>query len=450
MFGILAVVPDESRSTFDAGAIEAVADSGAQYIRIALEWAIAEPAPGQLSFETQNDAIIASVESQGLRLFPTLYVGRGWMNGNPPGQLAGGSRSFPPDDLSSAWSDDYGYSPSYYNFVFQFIRHYAGHFDYVAIENEANSKLFWGGTTEDYIRLLQTAHLAIQAADPNVMVVDSGMVSAAWGLCVALDYIDSGQMSREAAVQLALAYYSAEAASTGRLTTAKQVEQALKQTRVQEQCDRYEYILDHLGGAVEAVNFHFYEDYRALPIVTDWIRSRMTSAGYSAGLLSHEFGQRGPDVEYAEGEQHAQSVFKKLVMGASQGLEVMVWFSADTINTAAPSPDKVGLFDADGRPRLAAQAFATVAEQLNAGYHIQQILSDGPTLYHYQFANETDAPTLEALWVEGDEQTLTLTAPPGYTTVVVTDYLDNAQPAELVNGTVVFTLTTAPVWVRWE
>lgn len=449
-FGMLAVVPDASRSTSDVGAIEAVAGTGARYIRIALEWAIAEPSAGQLSFSTKNDSVIADVESAGLRLFPTLYVGRGWMNGNPPSAQDGGSRSFPPNDLGMSWSDSYGYSQSYYDFVYQFISHYQGHFDYVAIENEANSKLFWGGTVEEYVRLLQTAYLAIHAADPNVKVVDSGMVSGTWGLCAAADYIDSGQMSREAALQLALDYYSAETATTGRFNSTTQIEQALSQERVQEQCRRYEYILDHAGGAVDAINFHFYEDYRALHIVTDWIRSRMTAAGYSAGLVTHELGQRGPDTTYAEGAGQAISVFKKLVTGASLGLEVMIWFSADTINTDAPSPDKVGLFNSDGGARPAAQTYKHVAETLGAGYHLSKAVAVGPALYHYVFVNTAGNSILEALWVEGAGQVVALSAPSGYTTASVIDYLGQIQPTTADNGQITLTLSDAPVWVVWQ
>lgn len=449
-FGMLAVVPDASRSTSDAGAIEAVAGSGARYIRIALEWAIAEPEQGQLSFNTKNDNIIEEVEAAGLRLFPTLYVGRGWMNGTPPSAQDGGSRSFPPNDLGLIWNATYGYSQSYYDFVYQFIRHYQGHFDYVAIENEANSKLFWGGTEAEYVRLLQTAYLAIRAADPGVKVVDSGMVSGTWGLCAASDYIDSGQLSREAALQLALEYYSAEAANAGRFASTTQIEQALSQERVQEQCRRYEYILDHAGGAVDAINFHFYEDYRALHIVTDWIQSRMAAAGYSAGLVTHEMGQRGPDTAYAEGAGQAVSVFKKLVTGASLGLEVMIWFSADTINTSAPSPDKVGLFNPDGGPRPAAQTYKYVSETLGAGYRFSEAVAVGPALYHYVFVDGTGQPTLEALWVEGVGQIVTLTAPPGFTTALVTDYLGHPQSVITTNGQITLTLTDAPLWVIWQ
>jgi hypothetical protein len=449
-FGLLVIIPDETRSTSDAGALQAAADSGARYLRAALEWAIAEPAPGQLSFDTRNDRRIASVEAAGLRLFPTLYVGRGWMNGNPPDADHGGSRSFPPDDLSATWDDASGYSPSYYNFVYQFVSHYRGHFDYIAIENEANSKLFWGGTEDEYVRLLKTAYLAIKAADPHVRVTDSGMVSSAWGLCMVADYLASGRMSREAALALAIEYYAAESATQGRIQTAVDVERELNRDRTQEQCRRIGYILDHSGGAVDAFNFHFYEDYNAMRLVAEWVRARLKAAGYSAGMLTHELGQRGLDTAFAESEAQAQSVFKKLVTGASLGLEVMVWFSADTINTDAPSPDKVGLFNPDGSPRLAAQTFQRVAETLSAGYRFDHAPMTGPSWYHYVFADATGGLTLEALWAEGASRTVTLAAPTGYTTAVVTDYLGQTQTLAVRQGAVTFTLTAAPVFVRWQ
>jgi hypothetical protein len=86
-FGVLAVIPGSSGSTSDPAAVAAVADLGTRYMRVSLDWAISEPEPGQLSFATRNDEIIQRIERSGLRMFPTLYVGSGWMNGSPPAAM---------------------------------------------------------------------------------------------------------------------------------------------------------------------------------------------------------------------------------------------------------------------------------------------------------------------------------------------------------------------------
>lgn len=447
--GLLAVVPGTSGSTSSPEALRASASIGARYLRVNLDWSVSEPQPGELSFSTPNDRKIRLIEQAGLRVFPTLYVGRGWMNGSPPSNQQGGSRSYPPNDLTAEWSEAYGYSPSYYQFVFQFFSHYRGHFDYVAIENEANSQLFWGGTSEEYVRLIKTAYKAIKSADPNVTVADSGFVSNVWGLCIADDYLKTGLLPREVVVEMMIAYYSSETSNL-RIQSAADLDQALGDARIQEQCRRVNVMLGNMAGSVDAINFHFYEDYRVMHFVVDWIRLRTQRAGYSPGVITHEIGQRGPDVAFAEGEAQARAVFKKLITGLSLGLEGMVWFSADTIGTRAPSPDKVGLFGEGGTVRPAARTFKLVSETIGAGYRFKTAVASGPSLFHYVFEDAGNDPNLEALWTEGGGETPTLTAPPGKTQAVLTDYTGRTQTLAVINGSLQLTLGDAPVFVAWR
>ncbi len=449
-WGVLVVIPGGSGSTSDAASIAAVASVGPRYMRVAFEWDLSEPQAGQLSFNTQNDSEIAAIEGAGLRVFPTIYVGRGWMNGNPPDARSGGSRSFPPNDLGTVWNAKTGYSPTYYNFVYQFFSHYKGHFDYAAIENEANSKLFWGGTIEEYVRVLKTAYKAIKDADPHVVVTDSGFVASAWGVCIADYYISHNVMGRDQALQLAVTFYAAESRTGNRpITTPAEVERYLGRAQVKEQCRRYNYVLDNVGGSVDALNFHFYEDYNALSIVTDFLRLRAQKTGIPVRVVTNEIGQRGPDVAYAEGADQAKAVFKKMVTAQVVGLEAAVWFSADTVGTAAPSPDKVGLFGSGGVLRPAAGAFKLVAQTM-AGYKFKSALSNGPALYHYIFDDTAGKPTLEALWTEGGGQAVGLKAPQGSTQAIVTDYAGKTQTLAVSNGSASLTLTDAPVFVQWK
>jgi hypothetical protein len=270
-----------------------------------------------------------------------------------------------------------------------------------------------------------------------------------WGICIARDYIASGAKTHAEAVQLALDYYRAET-RTGkeRVTNADDAERMLKSAQVEEQCRRLETMLDSMGGAVDAINFHFYEDYDVMHFVTDWIAQRTERAGYSPALVTNEIGQRGPDETFAEGSGQAESVFKKMVTASALRVRAAIWFSADTINTAAPAPDKVGLFGSGGTLRAAARTFQLVARTL-ADYRFQSALFDGPALYHYVFVDGQGAPTLEALWSEDAGLPLALTAPPGATQAVVTDYAGQTRTLPVSGGSVALTLT-APVFVQWK
>jgi hypothetical protein len=145
--------------------------------------------------------------------------------------------------------------------------------------------LFWGGSPEKYVRLIKTAYKAIKAADPNVMVVDSGFVSSTLGLCIAQDYLEADLKSKEEVTELAIRYYSEE---TGRIKirSAADLEKALGNPKLGEQCQRITYMLENMAGSVDAVNFHFYEEYGSLPVVVEWLQMK-TRAGYSP-LVTNE------------------------------------------------------------------------------------------------------------------------------------------------------------------
>jgi hypothetical protein len=446
--GALVVIPGSSGATASTDVVKAVKGLGAGYIRVSLDWATSEPSPGGLSFDTANDRKIRLIEQAGLRVFPTLYVGRGWMNQGARSPIGSASRSGPPTDLSKVWSEDYGFSRSYYDFVYAFFRHYRGHFDHVAIENEASSKLFWGGTADEYLRLLRTAYKAIKAADPQVRVADSGLVSNLWGLCIADDDLRSGILPKERIVQFAVDYYSAP---TGRIRVRSEsdLSRLLGMAQTRQQCQQAREILAGMAGSVDDVNFHFYEDYRVMPHVVEWIRDFAQSAGYAPGVLTNEMGQRGADVGFANSEDHARAVFKKLITGWSLGLEDIIWFSADTIGTNAPSPDKVGLLGTAGEIRPAARTFRLVVGTAN-GYRLKASLATGPSLFHHVFEDAGGVPGLEALWTEGGPQTLSLSAPNDRTQAVVTDYAGEVQSYAAADGVVQLTISDDPVFVEWK
>ena len=86
-----------------------------------------------------------------------------------------------------------------------------------------------------------------------------------------------------------------------------------------------------------------------------------------------------------------------------------MWFSADSIGTCAPSPDKVGLFGGSGSLRPAANTFQLVAQTIGHGYRFETASSSGPSLCHYLFTDVTREARLEALWAEGVGRVVTLT-----------------------------------------
>lgn len=442
-FGMLLTVRNWPWSTPSGwiNTINLVDTLGHSQARVPVVWAVSEPQPGQINFNTSNDQHIQDIEERGMRPFITLFVGRGWMNG----RASSSARSYPPSDLSTIWNPEYGYSRTYYTFLKQFFSHYQGRFDYVAIENEMNSSLFWGGTADQYIRLIRTAYKAIKETDPSVKVVDSGMVSGLWGLCIARDWLATGYRTEEEAIQMALDYYR-RAALVGvyPIHTPYEVRMLLAQPYIQQSCDTVTTVLSRLGGTVDALNFHFYEDYSVMHYVTEWIDRRTQMAGYTRPKLTNELGQRGT-LAYAVGPDYAKDVFKSLITGFSLNLERVVWFSGNLRDESIAE-----LFGDNGEWRQAAYTYNLVLNTIRVQYRFRSAASTGPDLYHYIFEDTASGrPTLEAAWTEGDSQTLTLTAPAGSTLAVVTDYQSGEQTYPIQNGQVTLTIGD-PVFIRWQ
>ncbi len=309
--------------------------------------------------------------------------------------------------------------------------------------------MFWGGTADEYVRLLRTAYKAIKDADPDVFIVDSGFVSSVWGICMFDDYLKSGLKSKDEVVDMAMSYYS-EPTATHQIRSEKEFDEYLSSGRVQEQCRRVNLILGGILDSVDGVNFHFYEDYRVMHYIVDWLELKKSSVGNSPVIVTNELGQRGPNVSYAKSPEHAIEVFKKLITGLSLQLDVIVWFSVDTIGKPTPSPDKVGLFGADGILRPAARTYELVLQTINSEYYFKEVLSAGPTSFHYVFTDSHGDPNLEAIWAEGGEQFVSLSAPEYANKVLLVDYSGVSQSFPVENGSFEFLLGDVPYFIVWK
>src|SRR5438876_776755 len=63
----------------------------------------------------------------------------------------------------------------YATFIHALVIHCREHAVVWQLENEVNSKTFWGGTLGDYVQLLTTAYRAAHSADPKCMVLPAGL-----------------------------------------------------------------------------------------------------------------------------------------------------------------------------------------------------------------------------------------------------------------------------------
>ena len=164
-------------------------DFNITYVRLVIPWGAVEIESGKFSWDAQPIRRIEQSLAKGIRVIPVIRtVGADWAIKTPSQ-----SCSSPPKDLGNIFSEDYGYSKSYYNFISEVAKRYKGKFPIVVIENEVTAENFWCGDMGEYLHLVATAKKAFQDVDPDVKIADSGIPSGVWGMVMAKELIEQGK-----------------------------------------------------------------------------------------------------------------------------------------------------------------------------------------------------------------------------------------------------------------
>lgn len=131
---------------------------GAAWVRQTFSWDSIEPRPGEFQWG-RWDAIVQATAAQDLELIAVLRYTPGWAN-------AGADRNSPPADPDT-----------FAQFASAFAARYGGEIDVYQIWDEPNLSASWGGppNAPAYASLLQAAHAAIHAADPQAAVLLAGL-----------------------------------------------------------------------------------------------------------------------------------------------------------------------------------------------------------------------------------------------------------------------------------
>ena len=141
---------------------------GAVDNRWEIRWDSIETAPGVFNWAA-TDLAVSATRGAGLRLVAVVVGTPGW---------AGTSAASPPRGLDqSPILSDGTMNPAnpWGRFMRTLANRYSGQIDAYEIWNEPNRPDFWGGTADDYYRLLSTAMAAIRHADANAKVVFGGL-----------------------------------------------------------------------------------------------------------------------------------------------------------------------------------------------------------------------------------------------------------------------------------
>lgn len=145
--------------------LDAIAATGARWLRIDISWAMAEDVKGQFNWSA-FDRVVNAARARGLSVLGLLTYSPGWS------RPAGTNHLGPPTNPQD-----------YVNFAKAAVNHFGTNIRTWEIWNEANSPVFWqgGANAAAYVRLLNPAYDAIKAIDPGATVLTSGMAPAATG-----------------------------------------------------------------------------------------------------------------------------------------------------------------------------------------------------------------------------------------------------------------------------
>jgi len=144
-FGVNAHIPPPE-------VLDAIAASGARWVRIDVLWSAVEPAPGSFHWDTY-DALADQALARGLRLYATVSDTPAWATDGPPG------RGVPRD------------SADWYDICFRAASRYRGRIDYWGMWNEPNDPRSWAGGRDEYIDvILKPGGQAVHAANPAARV----------------------------------------------------------------------------------------------------------------------------------------------------------------------------------------------------------------------------------------------------------------------------------------
>ncbi|MFP5212431.1 MAG: PKD domain-containing protein, partial [Acidobacteriota bacterium] len=243
------------------------------------------------------------------------------------------SLSYPPKDLQSTYSPDFGYSPTYYQFVRKLMETivYYGHGNNlraVVIENEMNSGRSFVGTVNEYCLMAATARKAVKEVLPNVPVYCGGLQGSGT-LWVLIDYYLKSSRPAEALEFYYEAYSTDKYYVAGDITRLTQVcasQMALydKQwTKAILESPLYGYTSGITGLPLDGLNFHNYQPSSCLDRLYRDLFRRYTQLPVS----SNEIGIFIPEALVDRDALARYEMVKKLVKMKSLVDDFVSWYS---------------------------------------------------------------------------------------------------------------------------
>jgi hypothetical protein len=299
------------------------------------------------------DQVVDGAARLGFRMNLKIRIGSCWAAGarlESRGQKEK-TASLPPVDVGE-----------YRSFVQAVVTRYAprGVHRY-AIENEINGNGFWQGTPAEYQSLARAASAEIRSADPDAVVLDSGISSTAYGAAIARWLLDQGR--GDEAVAAYRRYYDRRFEVRGdQIPQADDIDDLRAALEAEQPARNLAFVDAALGlareGVLDAYQLHFYERWDNVPVLVDFLRSSLPAGFPIESWETGCFWRGAPDDPALLAGEAAKTVALLL----AGGVRTVIWLpAAHDPGGRKATEDRWGLFDSDGTPRLSARIFRDLA-----------------------------------------------------------------------------------------
>lgn len=378
------------------GSLKVARELSARWLRSQTRWDNLEPKPSQYNWLPMDKLRrLASENNLGITLI--IYTGQGWASYCDPSISTLNKKTHcPPKDLSNVWDERYGYSKTYYNFVYNLAKHLKGYINHFIIHNEVNSLRFWHAAVGQYLRLRKTAYKAIHDANPEAIVIDNGLASPVWGIAIVDDLLRQGKDNE--AVDFGNSFFARQVSSP--FKTGEDILKHAEQKRGREKQRAMEFAREIFKEpAFDWFSFHFYDNVESLPQVISWIKEQMGKNGYERSMIISECGyadSRGSLDDPLVQKKAARDLVKMHLIAFSQGILQLHWLP---IQEEFPEAGKLntnlkGLFSKTGEIRPAGRAWKFLNSILLKDFRVSKIDFPGVQL----FAIESKGEKVFAAW----------------------------------------------------
>ncbi len=365
---------------------------GLCWVTLQIRWETLEPKRGKFDWQPIDKLCLAPLQN-GLGITLVIYTGQGWATYCDPSVAKLNKKTHcPPRDLTDQWNDSYGYSKTYYNFVYNLVSHLKGKVNYFIIHNEVNSLRFWHGTPEQYLQLRKTAYKAVHDANSGAIVIDNGLASLVWGLAVTDDLLNQGKETE--AVEFANKFFSRGENFTP-FANGQEIMRRAENPRKENWKRTIKFAHEIFKEPYfDWFSFHVYENIEALPTIIAWIKKQMDKNGYEKPIIISEcgyFDQKFDLNNSAAQQKAAEDLVKMHLIAFSQGIRQLHWlpmqeqFQEKKLFTSALK----GLFSQNGQIRPAGKAWKYLNSLIKGDYKVKKIEMEETEIYSISSAGNT-------------------------------------------------------------